>query len=212
MKILSNINNLQHFQNELNESEIINVNSDLKHRIFPRPFERLSSLRDRKRLVGVEIGVCGGEHALSLLNILDIAKIYLIDPYEMYENYFKGEGKNYGDKQLNLRDTFIKAKMNLEPYNKKLTWVKKMSENAVCDINEPLDFVYIDGNHDYDFVKKDLEKYYPLLKIGGVIGGHDFYNGFAKSHHGVIKAVTEFSVSNNLQLFVEQPDWWLYKI
>ena len=212
MKILSNINNLQHFQNELNESEIINVNSDLKHRIFPRPFERLSSLRDRKRLVGVEIGVCGGEHALSLLNILDIAKIYLIDPYEMYENYLKGEGKNYGDKQLNLRDTFIKAKMNLEPYNKKLTWVKKMSENAVCDINEPLDFVYIDGNHDYDFVKKDLEKYYPLLKIGGVIGGHDFYNGFAKSHHGVIKAVTEFSVSNNLQLFVEQPDWWLYKI
>ena len=41
-------------------------------------------------LIGIEIGVAGGEHALSLLTTLDIKKLYLIDPYEMYESYTEG--------------------------------------------------------------------------------------------------------------------------
>ena len=86
-----------------------------------------------------------------------------------------------------------------------------MTDDAVKEIHEPLDFVYVDGNHDYEFVKNDIENFYPLLKKGGVMGGHDFYNGFAKTHNGVINAVTQFRVSNNIQLFVEQPDWWFYK-
>ena len=48
-----------------------------------------------------------------------------------------------------------------------------MSEDAVDDIPEKLDFVYIDGNHAYEYVKKDIGLYYPKLKKGGVIGGHD---------------------------------------
>lgn len=211
-KILSNIDNLQYFTNELSEKQIIDVNSDLKHRIFPRPFERVSTLRNYKNLVGIEIGVCGGEHAQSLLRTLDISKIYLIDPYEMYEPYMNSEGKNYGESQLSLSETYIKAKKTLEPFEKKITWINKMSENAIDEIRDPFDFVYIDGNHDYEFVKMDIETYYPHLKKGGMMGGHDFYNGFSETHNGVIRAVTEFSVSNNLQFFVEQPDWWFYKV
>lgn len=30
------------------------------------------------------------------------------------------------------------------------------------------------GNHDYEFVKKDIELYYPKLKKGGVLGGDNF--------------------------------------
>ena len=211
-KILSNIDNLQYFTNELSEKQIIDVNSDLKHRVFPRPFERLSTLRNYKNLVGIEIGVCGGEHAQSLLRTFDISKIYLIDPYEMYETFMNSEGKNYGESQLSLSETYIKAKKTLEPFEKKITWINKMSENAIDEIRDPFDFVYIDGNHDYEFVKRDIETYYPHLKKGGMMGGHDFYNGFAETHNGVIRAVTGFSVSNNLQLFVEQPDWWFYKV
>ena len=66
MKMLSSIDHLQYFKNEITEKEIIDVNSDLKHRVFPRPFERLSTLINDKNLVGIEIGVCGGEHAQSL--------------------------------------------------------------------------------------------------------------------------------------------------
>jgi hypothetical protein len=211
MKIISSKDQLAYFKDTLTENIIVDVNSDLKHRIFPRPFERLSNLKDGKGLVGVEIGVCGGEHALSLLETLKIDKLFLIDPYEMYETYVNGEGTNYGTTQLPLSDTYIQALNLLKPFEECVRWIKKLSDDAVKEIHEPLDFVYVDGNHDYDFVKNDIENYYPLLKKGGVMGGHDFYNGFAITHNGVINAVTQFSASNNIQLFVEQPDWWFYK-
>jgi len=60
VQILSAAENFTYFKEPLNEEEIINVMSDLKHRIFPRPFERLSTLRTCKDLVGAEIGVAGG--------------------------------------------------------------------------------------------------------------------------------------------------------
>jgi predicted O-methyltransferase YrrM len=40
-------------------------------------------------------------------------------------------------------------------------------------INEQFDAVFIDGNHSYDYVKKDLENYYPKVKNGGIIALHD---------------------------------------
>ena len=80
LPIISSISNLKYFSEKLTENEIVDILSDFKHRIFPRPFERLSSLRNRVGggLIGVEIGVAGGEHALSLLETLDIKKLYLV--------------------------------------------------------------------------------------------------------------------------------------
>ena len=82
----------------------------------------------------------------------------------------------------------------------------------VRDIKEELDFVYIDGNHAENYVADDIKNYFPLLKKGGVIGGHDFYNGFQNEHDGVISAVTRFCNTNNLLLKVELPDWWIVKL
>ena len=206
MKIISSKDDLKYFKEGLTESNIVDAYSDFKHRIFPRSFERLTTVRDREDLVGVEIGVGRGEHARSLLETLNIAKLYLIDPYEMYEGYVADGGR-----QLPVSQEFIEAQKILKPFEKKITWIKKMSKDAINDIEETLDFVYIDGNHDYEFVKNDIENYYPHLKKGGVIGGHDFYNGFAKTHNGVVTAVTQFTVSKTIQLCVEQPDWWFYK-
>ena len=210
-KIISSLKHLKHLNSSLPELEIIDLNSDLKHRVFPRPFERLSHLREKINLVGVEIGVCGGEHARSLLETFDISTLYLVDPYEMYETYAEGEGKNYGDTQLPLSEAFLEAKKLLEPFKKNIKWIKKKSEDFVTEIKTNIDFVYVDGNHDYQFVKKDIELYYPIIKSGGMMGGHDFYNGYAQTHNQVVKAVTEFAISKDIQLYVEQPDWWFYK-
>lgn len=50
-----------------------------------------------------------------------------------------------------------------------------------------IDFLFIDANHEYPYVSKDIAAYLPKMKKGGVISGHD-YN---LSHPGVIKAVNE---------------------
>ena len=40
--------------------------------------------------------------------------------------------------------------------------------------NQSLDFAYIDARHDYCGVKDDLEAYWPLIKPGGIMAGHDY--------------------------------------
>jgi len=208
--IISSPNALKYFSSVLTEEEAVNALSDLKHRIFPRPFERLSKLRGRVKLIGAEIGVCGGEHAMSLLNTYDLEKLYLIDPYSMYEDYAEGH-KHYGEDQSPLSDTEAAAKKLLRNYDSKIVWVKKLSADAAKLISDELDFVYIDGNHAENFVMNDIENYYPLVKSGGVIGGHDFYNGFQAEHDGVVNAVIDWAFKNGKKLKVELPDWWIEK-
>ena len=210
LPVISSIQNLKYFSKKLTENEIINILSDFKHRIFPRPFERLSNLRDRggEGLIGVEIGVAGGEHALSLLETLEIKKLYLVDPYDLYDEYEEGRS-HYGIDQLSLSQTEIICRNNLKKFENRLVWIKKLSSEAVSDISEKVDFVYIDGNHQEEFVVKDIENYILLLNNSGVIGGHDYYNGFQREHDSVVRAVTNFMKHSKFQLRVEMPDWWV---
>lgn len=52
--------------------------------------------------------------------------------------------------------------------------------------DESLDFVFIDGAHDYESVKQDLEHWYPKIKTGGWLGGDDLHLS------GVREATDEF--------------------
>jgi hypothetical protein len=192
----------------LEETEIINRLSDLKHRVFPRSFERLAV--SGKDLIGVAIGIYKGEHAESLLTHLDIKQLYLIDPYELYDEYEEGKA-HYGVELDPLHLAREEAIERLARHRDKVTWLFEKSSGCTGDIPDELDFVYIDGNHDEVFVSQDILGYFPKVRLGGVIGGHDFYNGFTREHDGVVRAVTEFSIHNNLTLQVELPDWWIQK-
>ena len=54
-----------------------------------------------------------------------------------------------------------------------------------------LDFVYVDGNHRYEFVKADLEAYAPKIRAGGFLAGDD-YGVEGWWDDGVTQAVDEF--------------------
>lgn len=49
------------------------------------------------------------------------------------------------------------------------------------------DFIYIDGMHTYEQVKKDIQNYLPFVKKGGFIGGHDYSSVW----QDVVNAVNE---------------------
>ena len=55
--------------------------------------------------------------------------------------------------------------------------------------NNSVDFVYIDAEHDYDSVKQDLSVWFPKVKIGGFLAGHDYNK---KQFPGLVKAVWDF--------------------
>ena len=150
-----------------------------------------------KRLMGVEIGVWKGIHAESILQTLNIERLFLVDPY-----------KSYSEVKGDMNQAFFEAQDRLKIYENKVFWVRKRSEDAVINVPNELDFVYVDGNHDYEFVKKDIELYYPKVKEGGILGGHDFHANWK----GIIKAVIEFITKEGLEIYVEAPaDWWVIK-
>jgi hypothetical protein len=100
----------------------------------------------------------------------------------------------------------------MKPFGDKVEFIREPSEVAYKEFlpgpYKPIvDFVYIDGNHKYDYVKRDLELYYPLVKSSGVIGGHDF----RADCEGLCRAVLEFVDKNNLKLQGFKMDYWMVK-
>ena len=54
--------------------------------------------------------------------------------------------------------------------------------------DESFDMIYIDGDHTYEQVCKDIDNYLPKVKNGGFIGGHDYHDG---AWPEVVRAVNE---------------------
>jgi hypothetical protein len=53
------------------------------------------------------------------------------------------------------------------------------------------DWIYLDADHSYDSVKRDLEAFWPKIKEDGLLLGHD-YMWHALVPFGVVTAVNEF--------------------
>jgi len=169
----------------------------------------LKNLEGRKELVGAEIGVFLGANSETILQNLDIKKLYLIDPYHEGYCLFKIAGyKSFMAKE--------EAHKRLTPYSDKIVWVEDSTDSRMYYIDDVFDFVYVDGDHKYDGVMKDLNNFYPLLKDGGVIGGHDFDKEDAGNQ--VVRAVYDFFNALNKDVhFDADPydnrtkDWWVFK-
>ena len=57
------------------------------------------------------------------------------------------------------------------------------------------DFVYVDANHINESCYSDLINWYPKVKLGKFLVGHDYKKGF-----GVVDAVNKFTKDNKLEI------------
>ncbi len=76
--------------------------------------------------------------------------------------------------------------------------------------DESFDYIYIDSDHRYEQTVRDIAQWWPKVKKGGILAGHD-YNARNKEY-GVIQAVDEFVKDNNLEYFhvtSEYPASWI---
>jgi predicted O-methyltransferase YrrM len=155
-----------------------------------------------KPTVAAEIGVWRGENALSILkNLPSLKKLILIDPYLPYV-----DGDKSNTVYTNPSPYHQVATQRLSKYADKLEWrfFKSLDAAKLMHV-ESLDFVYIDGDHTYENVKDELEAYWPLIKRGGVMGGHDI------NFYGVMRAVGEFAMANKRHPNTDSQDWWIVK-
>jgi len=153
----------------------------------------------REGITCAEVGTWRGENALDILKNLNVSKIYLIDPWKDYPEV------NESDLVGTSRDMDTTRK-KLKKYNNKIVYIRKLSQDAINDIPNGMDFIYIDGNHSHEYAKKDMELYYKKLRTGGVLAGHDIV-----LKGGVMKAFCEFVAENKLNPIITPTDWIVIK-
>jgi predicted O-methyltransferase YrrM len=118
--------------------------------------------------IGAEIGVFSGAYSEILCQTITGLELYCIDAWTKYEGYHdvRGEQERYDR-------IYEQAKTRLSSFNCHL--IKKWSMDAVNDIpDESLDFIYIDGNHDFEHCTEDITSWSRKVRSGGIISGHDF--------------------------------------
>jgi len=159
--------------------------------------DMISYLGDTSHMTMIEIGSYIGES--TILFAEKFKNVISIDPF--LNNYDENDKASYiADFEL----VYNKFLENTSKYNNIIN-IRKTSCDAVDDIKEKIDFVYIDGLHTYEQVKKDINNYRKLIKDGGTIGGHDYSNHWIV----VMNAVNE-SLGMPDKLFIDGS--WIKKM
>lgn len=147
-----------------------------------------------KNITIAELGVFKGEFSEIIKNIASPSLLYLVDIFEGTCCSGDKDGKNIINYNMNRSYEDIKNKYK----EQNVVIIKNTTENFLLSLNdESLDAVYIDADHSYEGVKKDLELSRKKVKKGGFIMGHDYTNVFFP---GVVKAVDEFCQKYNLKI------------
>ena len=156
-------------------------------------FTLFRNLKQGQEAKAVEVGVRYGENAHAMLQAFPGLKLFLVDTFT------EADCPNAYDRAISL--LIGKADFILEE-----------SVSAATRFQDgTLDYVYIDADHRYESVLKDLKAWWPKVKETGILAGHDY------QIESVKKAVRDF-MDNTKTLFViedladaEMVDWLMIR-
>ncbi len=117
----------------------------------------------------VEIGSWKGKSTIWLANGSKLAgnsKIHAIDPHVGSSEH------NTPEQQVWTFDQF-KANIEKAGVADHIVPLIMTSEKAAQDFDKPVELIFIDGAHEYEYVKQDFELWFPKVIPGGVMAFHD---------------------------------------
>jgi predicted O-methyltransferase YrrM len=134
--------------------------------------------------LGVEIGTHKGKYAKILCATNPGLHLICVDPWKAYLHLSQA-----------VQDAlFEQTRQRLKPYNTEILVTTSM-EAVKRYPDGALDFVFIDGDHDYAACNEDIIAWAPKVKHGGIIAAHDYYNRFWP---GVTDAVNEYIKAHSI--------------
>lgn len=164
--------------------------------------ERWEIITDLVKSIGVpgmitlELGVSRGINSGNVLRrCTEIQKMYLVDN---------------SDSVFDLGQ-FVNNEHRIQ-------FIRKDSVEAVKYVNEPLDLAFIDADHGYNAVYNDIKAWWPKIRSGGILCGHDYIKG-THADTEVSAAVDDWTKAEGLVLNLEQDTlengliyvWWVQK-
>lgn len=120
----------------------------------------------------IEIGVKKGMFTEKILAKWHSFEVYYgIDPWQHQQNYKDLVNVNDNEHENYYQET----KTRLKKYGSKINLIRNYSTNALNKFkDESIDFIYLDGRHDYCGVYQDLKNFYTKLKCNGLMAGDDY--------------------------------------
>ena len=157
--------------------------------------------------IGAEIGVAFGGNAEFILQHSHLSRLLLVDPWA----YVNGQNPvGYRDEIKNWNECFQYCTSRLKRFGDRAEFMRMSSADACNTIaDESLDFVYIDANHMSPYINDDIARWYPKVRVGGIIGGHDYYALDTPEYQCDVKtAVNNFFTTDQIHLLPEVDSSW----
>lgn len=144
-----------------------------------------------------EIGVQRGQYSRRITRKWH-GELFLIDSWE----YFKSGYTDVSNVEQDKHDNNYEFVKTLFTDKTNVHIIRKCSIEAAADFKDgSLDWIFIDANHAYEAVKADLKAWYPKVRSGGILSGHDYCDAVNKKGvYGVKTAVDEFMGSHKLPM------------
>ncbi len=156
----------------------------------------------------IDLGVWKGQSTLTLANSLKKSNLngtviaidtFLGSPEHHYETLYS----RFPGGRPDLYEIFLANILNygFESYVIPLVQTSIGAQYILKKAGIKATHIHIDAAHEYEEVKRDIQEYYQLLEVGGIMVCDDYIPGWP----GVVKAVDEFCSEFNLELHVEFP-------
>ena len=155
----------------------------------------------------VEVGCKNGRTTGHILKTIPDSRVIAIDPWEVQEKSVDPTKETYKDWDFAKIESEFWA--NVGDAKDRCYFYRGTSEFVSTNWEGPaqVDLVFVDALHDYEHVKQDIGLWWPKVRIGGIICGHDFNHKWP----GCERAVAE---SFNLMHVGIAPDsvWFVIKV
>jgi len=156
--------------------------------------------------IAVEIGVDQGNFAVDFLRQWK-GRIYVgVDPWRNLPEYDNEPISNV-DRQPHFNATRAK----IDEFWPRAALLCHTSEVAAGLLPNGLDFVYVDANHKYEEAARDIALWWPKIRSGGCLAGHDYSGAW---HATVGRAVNEFAAREGVPVtLVHGPmqSWYVFR-
>jgi hypothetical protein len=159
--------------------------------------------------VGVEIGVHKGKLSCRLLASNGAMFLHMVDPWGYSGETYKQTDDYIASYTQEQHDEAMREALEaVNPFEGRYQIHRMTSLEASQQFQpESLDFVFIDGDHSYEACALDIRIWWPKLKNGGLLSGHDYVD---EKNYGVQKAVHEFVGVRELRLGLNNT-WFITK-